>query len=365
MSPRIPRIARVPHTSKVPEACPYCGGRNLTRRGIRKKKLEIVQLWRCAACKRVFTPAPAALRNKTYPLRMILSALTDYNLGFTLEETAARLKKKAHRTVSPSTIASWLDEYKHHCSYRRLRAAGNKRYPAAQAIRLIKLYHRQVYGYAYHRPKLDFVRSGSLDDKRSGDAKFGVLADFLEAIPTSCPHDLFRREDDPKARASQATPTWADASRIIINGKRNAATETAELIIPAVGNNKLRHETLQHFMLCNDSVTVAIEIPIWLDEQDIASLELEHGIELAPRAAGKLRAITGHIDFLQVRNGCVHVLDYKPDARTNRPVAQLGIYALALTRRVPGLKLFDIKCAWFNELEYCEFFPRTLFNRAS
>ena len=25
-----------------------------------------------------------------------------------------------------------------------------------------------------------------------------------------------------------------------------------------------------------------------------------------------------------------------------------------------GLKLFDIKCAWFNEEEYCEFFPRTL-----
>jgi hypothetical protein len=28
---------------------------------------------------------------------------------------------------------------------------------------------------------------------------------------------------------------------------------------------------------------------------------------------------------------------------------------------VPGLKLFDIKCAWFNEDEYCEMFPRTLF----
>lgn len=54
------------------------------------------------------------------------------------------------------------------------------------------------------------------------------------------------------------------------------------------------------------------------------------------------------------------ILDYKPDARTNTPIAQLAIYALALTRRVPGLKLFDIKCAWFNEQEYNEFFPRTL-----
>jgi ATP-dependent exoDNAse (exonuclease V) beta subunit len=62
-----------------------------------------------------------------------------------------------------------------------------------------------------------------------------------------------------------------------------------------------------------------------------------------PRVGAAERSITGHIDFLQVRNGCVHILDYKPDARTNKPIAQLAIYALALTRRVPGLKLFDIK----------------------
>jgi hypothetical protein len=54
--------------------------------------------------------------------------------------------------------------------------------------------------------------------------------------------------------------------------------------------------------LANDSVTVAIEIPIWLTEEDIAALERQHGIELAPKT-GSPRSITGHIDFLQVRNG--------------------------------------------------------------
>jgi hypothetical protein len=236
-----------------------------------------------------------------------------------------------------------------------------RRYPANQTIRSIKLYHRQIYGYAYHRPKLDFVRAGSLDDKRSGDTHLAPVTDFLESIPTTCPHDLFRRDDDPKARASQAHPEFADVSRIIVNRKQNAATEAAALIIPAVGNNKLRHETLQKFMLANDTVTVAIEIPIWLTEDDIAALERQHGIELGRRVGNTPRVITGHVDFLQVRNGAVHILDYKPDAPTNKPIAQLAIYALALTRRIPGLKLFDIKCAWFNEAEYCEFFPRTLF----
>jgi hypothetical protein len=54
------------------------------------------------------------------------------------------------------------------------------------------------------------------------------------------------------------------------------------------------------------------------------------------------RVITSHIDFVQIRNDAVHILE--PDARTNRPVAQLTIYALAFAWRT-GIKLFDIKCA--------------------
>jgi ATP-dependent exoDNAse (exonuclease V) beta subunit len=112
-------------------------------------------------------------------------------------------------------------------------------------------------------------------------------------------------------------------------------------------------------MLANDSTTVAVEVPVWLARDDIATLEREHGIRLLSEGG---RSITGHIDFLQVRNGAVHILDYKPDARTNKPIAQLTVYALALSR-LTGIKLFDIKCAWFNENEYCEFFPRALLSR--
>jgi len=107
-------------------------------------------------------------------------------------------------------------------------------------------------------------------------------------------------------------------------------------------------------------------------ESDIAALEDKYGMTIVPRvpldpaypdAGHKPRHITGHIDFLQARNGAIHILDYKPDARTNKPIAQLTIYALALTRLVPGLKLFDIKCAFFNECCYNEFFPRLLLPR--
>jgi transposase-like protein len=88
----LPVIARVPHTVKQPARCPHCGSSRLVRKGIRRKKLEIVQLWQCKLCRRVFTPAPPSLRYKTYPLRVILDGVTLYNLGYSLPVAAQKLK---------------------------------------------------------------------------------------------------------------------------------------------------------------------------------------------------------------------------------------------------------------------------------
>lgn len=107
-------------------------------------------------------------------------------------------------------------------------------------------------------------------------------------------------------------------------------------------------------MLLNDSVTVAVEIPIYLTRDDIAyyrsrGFRLDFDTEL----------ITGHIDFLQLRNRFVHVLDYKPEARKEKHAhVQLTIYALALARRA-NLPLKMFKCAWFDEKDYFEFYPLT------
>jgi ATP-dependent exoDNAse (exonuclease V) beta subunit len=157
------------------------------------------------------------------------------------------------------------------------------------------------------------------------------------------------------------SPDFIDQSKLIVIEKENFATRSAALVIPAIGDNRLRHEILQHFMLANDSVTVAVEIPIWLYPGDIRAIEAEYGLRIFPEKE-KAESITGHIDFLQVRNGAVRILDYKPDAKTNKPVAQLTIYALALSK-LTGIPLFDIKCGWFNEHQYCEFFPRKLLRK--
>jgi len=132
--PAVPRAARAPHSSKAPDACPYCGSHVVTRRGTRRKKLEIVQLWRCASCKRTFTPGPQSLRNKTYPLRTVLDALSSYSLGYSFEETAARLKSKTGRRIAPSTVATWVGEHRSHMSYLRLRETARHRFSPNQTI---------------------------------------------------------------------------------------------------------------------------------------------------------------------------------------------------------------------------------------
>jgi transposase-like protein len=352
---------------KPPPRCPFCNGPRIGPKGTRRKKLEVVRLYRCHSCKRTFTPGPRALRNKTFPLNEILDALTAYNRGYSLQEVSRRLSSRHGHSIDPSTISRWLAAHPGLTTYRRLRRRGLNLFTPPQLIRKIKLYHRQVYEFAYHRGKLSFLRNGTLDNSRAGDTRFVGLADFLEDVPGNCPHHLFREESG--ARGSQLADHFLALDRMIVTERQNTATETAALIIPSVGSNYDRHPKLQSFMLANDSATVAIEVPIWLNESDISALEDAYRLTLIPKelryplrpAAGHPpRLLTGHIDFLQVRNGVVHILDYKPDARTNKPIAQLTIYALALTRLVPRLKLFNIKCAWFNESSYNEFFPRLL-----
>jgi hypothetical protein len=97
-----------------------------------------------------------------------------------------------------------------------------------------------VEQFERHRPKLALLaESAEL-------ARFtGGLASFLEAVPKTCPHDLFTAS----VRASQTAADFIDRARLTARGKENFATRTAALIIPAVGNNYLRHEKLQRFML--------------------------------------------------------------------------------------------------------------------
>ena len=107
-------------------------------------------------------------------------------------------------------------------SYLRLRERGRHLFPPAQTIRSIKLYHRQIYGYAFHRSKVELLRRGELDDKRSGDTHFAPLGNFLEADPADLPARVVphRGARPGIASAAHSSPTSRASSSIAKRTRR-------------------------------------------------------------------------------------------------------------------------------------------------
>ncbi len=98
---------------------------------------------------------------------------------------------------------------------------------------------------------------------------------------------------------------------------------------------------VQEFMLINDSSTIAVEVPVWLYEK---SLDMR---------------MSGHIDLLQIRQGRIYVLDYKPAAekeKDEKVMSQLYWYATGLAFRT-GIPLSYFRCAWFDDNGFFEFNP--------
>jgi ATP-dependent exoDNAse (exonuclease V) beta subunit len=92
----------------------------------------------------------------------------------------------------------------------------------------------------------------------------------------------------------------------------------AELVLQTVTHNKRRHDEIQRFMLATDSVTVAVEVPIYLSAEELTDFKRTAGFNIPLESD---TALTGYIDFLQIRNGAIHIVDYKPGARSEKPIA--------------------------------------------
>ncbi len=329
--------------------CIYCSSKNIVKRGKRKKKHEVIQLYLCKDCGKTFTPQ--RIKGKHYPLKVIFDALSFYNLGYTLEDSVRLIKEKYGLALKPATLANWTDEFKDICKYSRIRKFGKKIAPPHKTIQGINLYHRQIYKFRIHQPKLIMLLQEDIKHH-----KFWPLKEFLDATFAECPHHLFKkgqRISEAGKGGKGAIATKFNLKQVLIREKTNFANRVAQLVLQAVRDNKLRHEALQQFFLCNDSVTVATEVPVYLLPEDIEHMESQLDFKIPFKIDNVL---TGHIDFIQIRNGAIHILDYKSNAAKEKPIEQLTLYALAMSR-LTGLRLYDFKCAWFDEKNYFEFFP--------
>ena len=325
------------------ENCPYCQGK-IVRRGKRKKKYEQVQRYFCEHCNKSFTSA--ITKNKTYPLKIILESLTLYNKLNPIESIPEIIKEKYGIVIKPRIISSWLKEYEKYIPFLRMREFAIKNYSKKEIIEESKLFHKQIYSFKYNRAKLDMILEEDFKHHR-----FQPLKEFLELAVAECPNHIFQSS---KNRASDLKEKF-NLDQVRIVSRENAAIKITNFITQAISNNKLRHETLQGFMIANDTVTVAAELPIIISGEDIRHYKHELNFEI-PISLQDGGYITGHIDLIQVRNGSIYILDYKPSATKQKPIEQLTIYALALAR-LTGLRLYYFKCGWFDEKNYFEFFP--------
>jgi transposase-like protein len=323
--------------------CPYCLSLNFVKKGLRQKKREKVQMYLCKNCQKVFTQQ--ITKGKHYPLPAVLQGLSLYHLGYSLEQVCQILKQKDNYDIQPTSISNWIKEFEPLCRFGRLRPYALQKYAPKDMVVSATLAHRQLYQYRFHRAKCDLIISEDIKHSR-----FGPLQEFLAMVPGECPHQYFQ----DGLRASE-TPLTFSKTQMIVRAKQNFANKLCAFVLQSVKENKQRHQALQKFMLANDSVTVATEVPVYLTRDDLEHLKTQLGFEMYN--SDKLpKLITGHIDILQIRNGQIHILDYKPNAAKERPIEQLTLYAMALSR-LTGLRLFEFKCAWFDEHDYFEFFP--------
>ena len=287
--------------------CPRCGPKgHVVNYGKRKAKNRTAQRYKCMSCDRTFSTEP--IKRAVYNSTAILAAVTYYNLGHTLEETACEINRRFKVRPSEPTIASWSKRLARTCSFAKLR----KRYKIDPERLLVAKPCKNGKSFVRHELKLNIAGKafpGIKDFIKGADATIEPTA-----IPVSC-------------AGRKTTRRW-----------RNVATTMAFMALITARTRQERLEEIQRFFLANDASTFAANVPITLSPQESTDLQ-------APFA--------GHMDLLQLRNGKIYILDYR-EGPLEQAAPLLELYRQALSKRA-GIPMNAIATASFNQDGYLEF----------
>lgn len=334
-----------------PRFCPYCDGRNIIKKGLRKNSNRQLQIYRCKDCFKYFTHL-SGITTKYSPT-IIARALLLFYQGHTQAEIAKIFKSKYKVCPSLHTVSRWIKKYRRVCTFYPFRSQALKKYTPQSLVTKVPLEHLQTYIFEMHSAKLIHLRPTL--GRNNGEK----LSTYLDTIAKSdYPHALFRDNTSTEEyTTSQETLRSSQSSfetlPFVTRVKQNTANDLATFGLYLASRAVERHPMIETFMLYCDRATVAIEVPLYLTNVEVNYFK-DIGFYLPLKKI--VQPITGHIDILQIRNGHIHILDYKPEAKKTNPVNQLLLYSLALASRTKlPLKMFT--CAWFDEKDYFEFYP--------
>ncbi len=320
-------------------SCPYCDSRHINKKGVRNNTTRQLQLYRCANCRKYFTPL-SGIKTKYSP-ELIAKVLLLFYQGNTEEEIMKILRSKHKVRLSRRTLGRWIANYKHICTFHPQRRKALTVFSKEKLITTYSFEHTQIYVFKKHEAKVqELSKTLGADGQR--------LSTYLQTVTEpSFPHSMFQNSQQRSSEVSFETLPFTTRS------KQNTANDLATFGLYLAKRSVERHSMIEDFMLAVDGATVATEIPVYLTQNEMTYFQ-RRGFYLPVKESKQ--PITGHIDILQIRNGLIYILDYKPDARKINPTNQLLVYTLALASRTRlPLKLFV--CAWFDEKDYFEFFP--------
>ena len=203
-------------------------------------------------------------------------------------------------------------------------------------VKYTKLEHPGgIYIYRVHHKKLD-----NFCEK---NPELIGLKEFMNSMFDSCPDEYFG--EGPRGSSLKFK---TEQELIELRGHK-----VCELAKHGLKHNEERfksnHSKVQLFMLENDNDTVAIEVPVWLDPEDISDYQ---------SVFKSNQQLTGHIDVLSIEEGNVWVWDYKPNAHKEKYAdTQVYFYSLMLSKRT-GIPLEKFRCGYFDAERAYVFQPK-------
>ncbi len=190
------------------------------------------------------------------------------------------------------------------------------------------------YFYKVHKPKCEGLAGNGLQP----------LMKFLNEMFSSCPDSYF--DSGPRSSALKFKLPEVDVS--CLTGHPASAMAKLGLEMNAK-RYKSNHMKVQMCMLEHDHTTVAMEVPIWLNPEELKCYSELFKCE---------EPLTGHIDVLGVEDGNVWIWDYKPNAHLEKFAStQTYLYALMLSRRT-GVPLDKFRCGYFDKYYAFVFKPK-------
>jgi len=292
--------------------CRHCGSDNIVRKGARKLLCSTNQRYLCTNCGKQFS-----FREGRHDAVLMLDAVRCYNAGKTLAQVVKDIRKERKLSVTPMTISRWVRRFD--AGFLRIRTALLKRCRSNLITSKQFVHSGLIYQFSVHNGKLDAL------------CAYPELSGYLAGLD-----NRIDRYFSAGKRCSQLNTV----KKIEVREKRDGLCKAVGHVLPACSELKERHSALQSYLLHNDDVTIATEVPVYLWDK-------------------QLGAISGHIDILQIRDGKVMIVDYKPGAAflpKEKVVSQLFWYARALSFRAK-IDLRNMSCLYFDEQVCFEFEP--------